>query len=61
MKLAVRMLVPCARAPAGIAMTALPLLNDVAPEEYVPLVNAIEPVGVGAPLPPLTAMVTVTG
>ena len=48
--------VPFASDPAGMLMVALPLLRVIAPDEYVPLVNVTEPVGVGVPL---TVTVTV--
>jgi hypothetical protein len=50
--------VPVARAPAATLMVALPPLNAVALEEYVPLLSFTVPVGIGLPAPPLTATVT---
>ena len=38
---------------------ALPLLRIIAAEVYPPPMSVTEPVGVGLPLPPLTATVTV--
>ena len=37
-----------------------PLLRVVAAEVYLPLVNVTVPVGVGLPVPPLTATVTLS-
>ena len=41
-------------------IVALPFVSVAAAEVYLPLVNATEPVGVGLPLPPLTATVTIS-
>jgi len=41
-----------------MVICALPLVSVAAAEVYVPLLNVTEPVGVGLPLPPLTATVT---
>jgi hypothetical protein len=54
------MSVPVASDPAGTSIVALLLVSVVAADVYVPLVRIIEPVGVGFPLPPLTATVTDT-
>jgi hypothetical protein len=50
---------PVASDPAGMLMMALPPVKAVDAEAYPPPVSVTEPVGVGLPPPPLTAMVTV--
>jgi hypothetical protein len=41
-------------------IVALPLLRVAAADVYVPLVSVNDPVGVGLPVPPLTATVTLS-
>jgi hypothetical protein len=50
--------VPVASEPAGIVIVTVPLLSAVAAEVYPPPLSTTVPVGVGLPLPPLTATVT---
>jgi hypothetical protein len=50
---------PIARDPAGTLIVAPPLLRVLAADVKVPLVSVTVPVGVGLPVPPLTAVVTV--
>jgi hypothetical protein len=51
---------PVASDPAETLMVAPPLLRVAAADVYVPLVSVTEPVGVGFPVPPLTATATVS-
>ena len=55
---AVRVSAPVASEPAGILIVAVPLLSAVATEVKPPPLSTTVPVGVGLPLPPLTATVT---
>lgn len=49
---------PAASDPAGMVIDASPPLSVATAEVYEPLVSVMEPVGVGLPVPPLTATVT---
>jgi len=50
---------PVVNEPAGTPIFALPLLSATAAELKLPEVSVTDPVGVGLPLPPPTAIVTV--
>jgi hypothetical protein len=51
--------VPTASEPAGIVIVAPPPLSVAAGEVYPPLEIVTDPVGVAAPVPPITTTVTV--
>jgi hypothetical protein len=51
--------VPTGREPAGTLIVTLPLLSAVAAEVKLPLFRTTVPLGVGLPVPPFTATVTV--
>jgi hypothetical protein len=57
--LAISVSSPIASDPAGTVMGALPLTSAVVADVYPVLESVTEPVGVGLPLPPLTATVTI--
>jgi hypothetical protein len=59
--LTARLSVPALSELAGILIVALPLVRVVAVEVYPPPVSNTVPDGVGLPLPPFTATVTVKG
>jgi hypothetical protein len=50
--------VPLASDPAGMLIVAMPPLRVAAADVKLPLLSITEPVGVGLPVPPLTATLT---